>query len=53
MGLYEVPLYMFWNMDYVSQLPNVWYYVVVKSSFKHAREECESKRAYVFWGPDV
>ena len=24
------------------------YYVFVKSSFKHIREECESKRAYVF-----
>ena len=23
------------------------YYVFVKSSFKHTREECESKRAYV------
>ena len=22
---------------------------LVKSSFKHTREECESKRAYVFW----
>ena len=40
MGLYEVP--------YVSQLPCVRYYVFVKSSFKHTREECESKRAYVF-----
>ena len=36
--------------DYVSQLPYVWYYVVVN---KHAREECESKRAYVFYVPDV
>ena len=28
---------------------HVWYYVVVKSSFKHARGECEeSKRTYVF-----
>ena len=33
---------------YISQLPCVRYYVVVKSSFKHTREECESKRAYVF-----
>ena len=24
------------------------YYVFVKSSFKHTRKECESKRAYVF-----
>ena len=37
-----------WDGDYVSQLPYVWYYVGVKSSFQHAREECESKRAYVF-----
>ena len=27
--------------DFVSQLPYVWYYVFVKSRFKHAREECE------------
>ena len=38
----------FWDRDYVSQLPCVMYYVFVKSSFKHTREECESKRAYVF-----
>ena len=37
-----------WDGDYVSQLPYVWYYFDVKSSFQHAREECESKRAYVF-----
>ena len=50
MGLYEV-VYVFVGFldgDYVSQLPYVWYYVVVKSRFKHAREKCESKRAYVF-----
>ena len=45
-GLYEVPLS-------VSLLgfgigTSVRYYVFVKSSFKHIREECESKRAYVF-----
>ena len=28
--------------------PYVWYYVGVKSIFQHFREECESKRAYVF-----
>ena len=38
----------FWDRDYVRQLPCVRYYVFVKSSFKHTREECESKRAYVF-----
>ena len=50
MGLDEVPLSvsLFWDRDYVSQLPCVRYYVVVKSSFKHTREECDSKRAYVF-----
>ena len=37
-----------WDGNYVSQLPYVWYYVGVKSSFQHAREEYESKRAYVF-----
>ena len=53
MGLYEVLLAMsllgfgmeFWDGDYVSQLPHVWYCVGVKSSFQHAHEECESKRA--------
>ena len=34
----------FWDGHYVSQLPYVKYYVVVKSSFKHACEECESKK---------
>ena len=28
----------FWDGDYVSQLPYVWYYVGVMSSFQHARE---------------
>ena len=49
MGLYEVPLSMsLLDGDYVSQLPYVRYYVGVKSRFQHAREECGSKRAYVF-----
>ena len=48
MGLYEVPLSVFWDRDDVSQLPCVRYYVFVKSSFKHTREECESKMPYVF-----
>ena len=34
--------------DYVSQLPCVRYYIFVKIGFKHTREECESKRVYVF-----
>ena len=38
----------FWDGDYVSQLPYVWYCVGVKSSFKHVREEHVSKTAYVF-----
>ena len=37
----------FWDRDYVSQRPCMRYYVFVKSSFKHTREECESNRAYV------
>ena len=53
MGMYEVPLSMSllgFGMGtlFVSQLTYVWYYVGVKRSFQHAREECESKRAYVF-----
>ena len=41
-------LFGFWDKDYVSQLPCVRYFVFVESSFKHTREECESKRAYGF-----
>ena len=37
---------MFWDGDYVGHLLYVWYYVGVKSSFQHAREECEYK--YIF-----
>ena len=52
MVLYEVPLSIsflfYYDGDNVRQLPCVWYYIVVKSRFKHAREECESKRVYVF-----
>ena len=40
MGLYEFPLFMsllgFGMETYVSQLPYVWYYVVVKIRFKYA-----------------
>ena len=42
-----------WDRDYVSQLPCVRYYVFVNSNSKHTREECESKRAYVFNVPDI
>ena len=38
----------FWDGDYVNQLPYLWYYVDVKSSFQHAREACEYKGASVF-----
>ena len=54
MGLYEVPLSLLgFGIYYVGQLPCVRYYVFVKSSFKHTRVECESKRAYVFEVPDI
>ena len=50
MGLYEVPLFvsLFWDRDYVSQLPCVRYYVFVKSSFKHTREECSPRGPMCF-----
>ena len=51
MGLYEVSLYMsLLDFGMGTMLANfhMWYNVGVKSSFQHAREECESKRAYVF-----
>ena len=55
MGLYEVPLSVFfvgfWDRDYVSQLSCVRYYVFVKSSFKHTREECESQEGLCVLGP--
>ena len=44
-GIYGAIVYVFVGFcdgDYVNQLPYVWYYVVVKSSFKHVREKCES-----------
>ena len=51
MVLYEVSLSMSllgFGME-ISQLPYVLYYVGVKSSFQHAREECDSKRAYMYF----
>ena len=53
MGLYEVPLSMsLLGFGMETMLANfhiiMWYYVGVKNSFQHAREECESNRAYVF-----
>ena len=47
MDLYEVPLSVSLLAN-VSKLPCVRFYVFVESSFKHTREECESKRVYVF-----
>ena len=52
MGLYEVPLSMsllgFGMGTMLANFHMCRYYVSVKSSFQHACEECESKRAYVF-----
>ena len=53
MGLYEVSLSVSLlgfgiGTMLANLLPCMRYYVFVKSSFKHTREECESKRAYVF-----
>ena len=51
MGLYEVPLPMSllgFGMGTMLANFHMWYCVGVKGSFQHAREECESKRAYVF-----
>ena len=47
MGLYEVPLSVsLLDFRIRNMLAN--FHVLVKSSFKITREECESKRAYVF-----
>ena len=35
----------FGDIDCVSQLPYVRYYIDDKSRFQHTREECESRRA--------
>ena len=52
MGLYEMPLSVsLLGFGIGTMLANFLcgrYYVFVKSSFEHTREECESKRAYVF-----
>ena len=37
----------FWDGDYASHCPYIWYYVGVKCSFQHAHEECEYKRDYL------
>ena len=48
MGLYEVvPLSISMSFCWMGQLPYLRYYVGVKSSFQHAREECKSKRGCV------
>ena len=46
MGLYEVPLSMS-GFGMGTMLAN-FHMCGIKSSFQHTREECESKRAYVF-----
>ena len=47
MDLYAVPLSMsLLGFGMGTMLAN--FHVFVKSSFKHTREECESKKAYVF-----
>ena len=52
MGLYGVPWFVsllgFGIGTMLANFHAVKYYVFVKSSFKHSREECASKRAYVF-----
>ena len=52
MGLYEVLLSVsLLGYGIGTMLANFYYgmyYVFVKSSFEHTREECESKKAYLF-----
>ena len=51
MGLYEVPLFMpllGFGMGTLLANVHVCSIVVIKSRFKHAHEECESRMAYVF-----
>ena len=49
MSMYEVPLSMcMLGFGMGTMLAIMWYYVVVKSTFKDAHEECESKCAYLF-----
>ena len=50
----------FWDGDNVRQLPYVWYYVLVKSCFKHTRNTVylsgsyrQSKHAYVVVRPGL
>ena len=44
MGLYDVSLFGFGIGTRLANF-HLWYYVGVKSSFQHAREDCEFKRA--------
>ena len=49
MGLYVVPLSIsFLGFGMGIMLANLHMYGTVKTRFKHTREECESKMAYVF-----
>ena len=43
---------MFWDGYYVSQLPYVWYYVVVNRNFKHAHEEYAHKSGFTISATD-
>ena len=52
MGLYGVSLSMslfgFGMLPMLANFHNGWYYIGVKSSFQHAREEFGYKRGYAF-----
>ena len=57
MGLYEVPLSMsllgFGMGTILTNFHRCGVMLVLRAVFQLAREECESKRAYVFLVPDV
>ena len=46
--LYPCFVSVFWNEDYVRQLPYVWYYVGVKSSFNMLGRNVSPRRAIYF-----
>ena len=57
MGLYEVPLsvsllgFGIWTMLANFHVCGIMF--LLRAVFKHTRQECESKRAYVFLVPDI
>ena len=56
MGLYEVLLSMFllgFGMGAMLANFHMCGTMLVLRAVQHAREECESKRAYMFYAPDV